>query len=344
MTNQFVSVEKLEHWTLARLIPFAGNARTHSAQQIQQIAASIAEFGFVNPVLVAPDGSIIAGHGRVLAAKKLGMEMVPVIVLGHLSEAQRRALVIADNQLSLNSSWDDEALRKQLAALADERFSLELIGFQDERLAELLKATEGSHSTAEMRSVDDEPPHSPVSQPGDVWLLADRHKVLCRDSSSSDVAPLMGAERAILVVTRVANEDARPPLRVRIAEIVGMLSAEASFYVVHDLSTQRQLQDSLEAAGVKHSVPTDLGKGRAADQREPLCHGSRAGLFRLPVAKQAGAPRPFAIQSLGSPPGDGGSGKRGAKGIHRKSRKEQQPPRRLGHRSIRRSSLPRDGQ
>src|SRR5580704_9318313 len=112
-----ITVQQIEHWEIERLISFPGNARTHTREQIAQIAASIAEFGFVNPILVGTDAVIIAGHARLLAAQKLGMREVPVIVLGHLSETQRRALVIADNQLALNAGWDEEKLREELAAL-----------------------------------------------------------------------------------------------------------------------------------------------------------------------------------------------------------------------------------
>src|SRR5450759_1279365 len=125
---------KIVRWLIDKLIPYARNARTPSPEQIAQVAASITEFGFVNPILVGADNVIIAGHARLLAAKKLGMTEVPVIVLAHLSEAQRRALVIADNRLALNAGWDDTLLHTELAALQDVNFNLDLMGFaEDER-------------------------------------------------------------------------------------------------------------------------------------------------------------------------------------------------------------------
>ena len=130
----------IELWLLDRLIPFARNPRTHSDAQIAQIAASIAEFGFNNPILVDTKAGIIAGHGRLLAARKLGLTEVPVIVLDHLSEAQRRAYVIADNKLAENAGWDDELLRSELAALQEEGFDISAIGFEDDELARLLAA------------------------------------------------------------------------------------------------------------------------------------------------------------------------------------------------------------
>src|ERR1700676_5155909 len=117
---------RIELWPIDRLIPFARNPRTHSEAQVAQIAASIAEFGFNNPILVDTKAGIIAGHGRLLAARRLGLKEVPVIVLDHLSEAQKRAYIIADNQLALNAGWDDDILRAELAALQAEDFNIDL--------------------------------------------------------------------------------------------------------------------------------------------------------------------------------------------------------------------------
>src|SRR6476659_11155537 len=119
----------IERWLLDKLIPYARNPRTHSEAQVAQIAASITEFGFNNPILVDSKAGIIAGHGRLLAARKLELEEVPVIVLDHLTEAQKRAYIIADNQLALNAGWDDDLLRAELAALQAEDFDLNLVGF-----------------------------------------------------------------------------------------------------------------------------------------------------------------------------------------------------------------------
>lgn len=129
---------QIEQMPVGRLIPYVRNARTHSADQIAQIAASIAEFGFTNPILIGEDDVIIAGHGRLMAAQQLGLPEVPVIVLDHLSEAQRRALVIADNRLAENAGWDQDLLRAELAALRDEEFDLDLLGFDEAALDEIL--------------------------------------------------------------------------------------------------------------------------------------------------------------------------------------------------------------
>ena len=132
---------KIIAWAIERLIPHARNARLHSEVQVAQIAASIAEFGFNNPILVGPQGDIIAGHARVLAARQLAYTLVPVIVLDHLTPAQQRALVLADNRLALNASWDEEILRAELAALEEIDFNIELIGFGHEKIINL--ATDG---------------------------------------------------------------------------------------------------------------------------------------------------------------------------------------------------------
>jgi hypothetical protein len=130
---------KIEYVPISQLIPYAANARTHSDQQVEQIAASIDEFGFVNPVLVGQDGGIIAGHGRVLAAEKRKMAEVPTIVLGHLSDAQKRAFIIADNKLPENAGWDEELLKSELERLNDDGVDLTVLGFSDSELDELMK-------------------------------------------------------------------------------------------------------------------------------------------------------------------------------------------------------------
>src|ERR1700691_3674253 len=134
MTLQVVA-KHIEMWLIEKLIPWAKNPRTHSDAQIAQIAASIAEFGFNNPILVDTKAGIIAGHGRLLAARKLGLTEVPVIVLDHLTAAQKRAYIIADNQLTLNAGWDEDLLRAELAALQAEDFNIDLIGFEDRDLS-----------------------------------------------------------------------------------------------------------------------------------------------------------------------------------------------------------------
>ena len=128
----------VEYRSLESLVPYARNARTHSEAQVAEIAGSIRAFGFTNPVLIAEDGTLIAGHGRVLAARKLGMETVPAIVLSGLSETQRRALVLADNRIAMNAGWDEDLLALELTDLQEAGFDLGLTGFGDDELQDLL--------------------------------------------------------------------------------------------------------------------------------------------------------------------------------------------------------------
>lgn len=183
---------QIETVNIDRLIPYARNSRTHSDEQVAQVAASIREFGFTNPVLIDGDGGIIAGHGRVMAARKLGMPEVPCIRLGHLSDAQKRAYVIADNKLALNAGWDEKMLAIEFKELQDIGFDIELTGFAmddiDELLAELDATPEGN------TEADDAPPvpSTPKTKLGDVWLLG-KHRVMCGDSTNvQHVHALMG--------------------------------------------------------------------------------------------------------------------------------------------------------
>ena len=192
---------KIETIAIDMLIPYARNARTHSDEQVAQIAASIREFGFTNPVLIDGEGGIIAGHGRVMAARKLAMDKVQCIRLAHLTEAQRRAYVIADNKLALNAGWDDAMLALEFKELQELGFDVELTGFSlgdiDELLAELDATPEGATDADETPAVQAEA----VSKPGDVWLLG-KHRIMCGDSTDAgSVALLMSGARADAVLT-----------------------------------------------------------------------------------------------------------------------------------------------
>lgn len=190
--------EAVQMRALDALLPYARNARTHSDAQVAQIAASMVEFGWTNPVLVDGVGTIIAGHGRVLAARKLGLVEVPCIVLSHLTDAQRRALVIADNRLALSAGWDDEMLASELIGLRDDGFSLPLLGFGDDEIGRLLAVqTEG------LTDPDDVPEEQAeaVSQAGDLWVMG-RHRLICGDSTDAgSIAVLLAGVKPKLMVT-----------------------------------------------------------------------------------------------------------------------------------------------
>lgn len=185
----FHVADRIVQRLVAELLPYARNSRTHSDEQVGQIVASMREFGFTNPVLVDGAGTIVAGHGRVLAAKQLGLATVPTIDVGWMSEAQRRAYVIADNQLALNAGWDESVLAQEVAWLQDQHFSTELLGFDAGYLDELL-AEEGAGEGLTDPDAAPSTPVEPATRPGDLWLLGP-HRVLCGDSTSQgDVARL----------------------------------------------------------------------------------------------------------------------------------------------------------
>ena len=192
--------DKIEQWPTDKLVPYARNARTHSASQVAQIAASIAEFGFTNPILAGSDGVIVAGHGRLAAAQKLGIATVPVVILDHLTPTQRRALVIADNRIAENADWDDAMLQVELAALQDDNFDLSLTGFDADALADLLA---GEETTTEGQTDEDSVPDAgpSITRPGDVWICGN-HRVICGDSTdASTYDALMAGEIADMVFT-----------------------------------------------------------------------------------------------------------------------------------------------
>ena len=172
--------------SVSDLIPYANNSRTHSDEQVLQIASSIKEFGFINPVIVDGENGIIAGHGRVMAAKKLGLMDVPCVDASHLSEAQKKAYIIADNKLALNAGWDDDILRIELDMLTELDFDLSLTGFSDEELQAICQVEEIApeyEDDADGEVI--EPPPEPKTKEGDVWVLG-KHRLMCGDSTSID--------------------------------------------------------------------------------------------------------------------------------------------------------------
>jgi DNA modification methylase len=198
MADTFCGTINIEQRKVADLVPFARNSRTHSDEQVAQIAASIKEFGFTNPILTDGENGIIAGHGRLQAARKLGLAEVPTIPLHGLTDAQKRAYVIADNKLALNAGWDAELLSSEIAGLGEDGFDLSLLGFNESELAALLaEKTEG------LTDPDDVPevPADPVSVLGDVWLLG-KHRIVCGDSTDADaVAKCLNGVTPHLMVT-----------------------------------------------------------------------------------------------------------------------------------------------
>ena len=249
--------DAIETWPLDRLKSYAQNAKTHGDDQIAKIAASMAEFGWTVPVLVAEDGEVIAGHGRILAATQLGLTEAPVIVLGHLTEAQRRAYRIADNKLTEMGGWDEDLLSAELKGLLAEEFDLSLIGIADGELDRLLAETgadDGSAGGGQPPVVLPEPPRNPASRPGDLWRLGD-HRLLCGDSTrAEDVRRLMNGERAVLFATDppylVDYDGSNHPTRNK--------DWSASYGTTWDDSSQgAELYDGFISAAVAEAITED---------------------------------------------------------------------------------------
>lgn len=189
----------IEYKRVDDLIPYVNNSRTHSDEQVTQVAASIKEFGFTNPILIDENNGIIAGHGRLMAAKKLKLEQVPTITLEGLTDAQRKAYVIADNKLALNAGWDLELLKIEIDELKALDFDIDLLGFNDDELADLIPEIETLADGKEDEVP--EPPVDPVTKRGDIWLLGN-HRLMCGDSTMiDDVEKLMDGNKADMVFT-----------------------------------------------------------------------------------------------------------------------------------------------
>jgi DNA modification methylase len=194
----------IQYWPIEKLIPYAKNARTHSERQIAEVTASIRAFGFVNPVLAGEDGVLIAGHARLAAARKLGMTLVPVIVLGYLTDHQRRELVILDNKLALNAGWNEDMLRSELNQLmAEGNLTLDLVGFSEEEMAAL---SIGEETTFEGNAPENDAPEpeaavEAVTAPGDVWVLG-KHRLVCGSAETlANLQTALGGGMADMVFT-----------------------------------------------------------------------------------------------------------------------------------------------
>jgi DNA modification methylase len=226
------------------LIPYAKNSRTHDDAQVAQIAASIKEFGWTNPILVDGEHGIIAGHGRLMAARKLGMTEVPVIELKDLTATQKKAYIIADNRLALNAGWDNNLLTIELNELLEDKFSLELLGFDADELNALLNPIEVKDGLTDEDEVP-EPPPEPITKLGDVWILGN-HRLMCGDSTSIDVVDkLMDGQKADMVFTdppygvdyKGINNDSRSGLedllRGAFGNYLAISKSGASIYCFH---------------------------------------------------------------------------------------------------------------
>jgi DNA modification methylase len=291
--------DRVEIWEISRLIPWARNARTHSERQIAEIAGSIRAFGFIVPVLVGADGVIIAGHGRVLAARQLKLDRIPVIVADHLSDSERRAYAIADNKIALNASWDEGLLKIELESLRDDGVSLEGLGFSEEEFNALVDEL-GPQPNADEDSAP-ETPVTPVSRTGDIWNLGE-HRLLCGDAlDPARYAALLCGEPTAMVFTDppynvsyvapglgvgIANDnlgkDYGPFIQKAVQQALD--HTQGALYICMSSSEMHALYDAFTKAGGHWSTFLIWGKntftmGRSDYQRqfEPILYGWRDG-------------------------------------------------------------------
>ncbi len=281
------------------LIPYARNARTHSSAQISQIAASIKEFGFLAPIVIAEDNTILCGHGRFYAAQKLGLKKIPCVKESHLTEAQKRAYIIADNKLSINAGWDDELLAVELSDLQGEGVDLSITGFDEKELADLFDDKSKSDVEDDGYDLSAALEKAAFVQRGDIWTVG-RHRLMCGDATSADdVAALMGGKRANLLLTdppygvsfksssgltiqndSIKDEDFYSFLKSAFSAAVDCLEKGAAAYIFHadteGLNFRRAFVDvGFHLAGcciwVKDSLV--LGRSDYQWQHEPVLYG-----------------------------------------------------------------------
>jgi DNA modification methylase len=299
--------ERIELWPVGRLRPYERNPRTHSEDQVAQLAASMVEFGFTNPILVDETNGILAGHGRLMAARQLGLAEVPVVRLEHLSEPQKRAYIIADNQLAATAGWNDELLAEEVGWLRDERFDLDLLGFDATELERLLSLDGAEAEMAEPEDEVPEPPKDPVTRPGDLWLLG-KHRLLCGDATVlTDVERVLGGALADMAWTdppynvdygntskdkqrgkgrKILNDNLGDCFETFLTDACTNLVSvtKGAIYIAMSSSELHTLQRAFAAAGGKWSTFVIWAKhaftlGRADYQRqyEPILYGWRDG-------------------------------------------------------------------
>ena len=282
--------------TIDKLIPYVNNARTHSPEQITKLRSSLREFGFINPVIIDRDFNVIAGHGRILAAKEEGIKEVPCVFVDYLTEAQKKAYIIADNRMAMDAGWDEELLRVEIEALQAEAFDLSLTGFDDTEIADLF----GDESDVQEDDfdVDEELEKPTFSKAGDVWTLG-RHRLVCGASTKAETfATLMQGRKANLVVTdppynvnyegtagkikndNMAGEEFYQFLFDAFSNIEKVMADDASIYVFHadteGLNFRKAFSDAgfyLSGCCIWKKPSLVLGRSPYQWQHEPCLYG-----------------------------------------------------------------------
>ncbi|MDD2980281.1 MAG: site-specific DNA-methyltransferase [Hespellia sp.] len=283
--------------SISQLVPYVNNARTHNAQQITKLRSSLREFGFINPVIVDREYNVIAGHGRILAAKEEGIERVPCVFVDYLTPAQKKAYILADNRMAMDAGWDEELLRVEIEALQAESFDVGLTGFDEKDIAELF-AGEDDDAQDDDFDVDEELQKPPVTKSGDVWLLGN-HRLICGDSTKAETYEvLMDGKKANLVVTdppynvnyegsagKIQNDSMNEEAFEKFlfdayTQMNAAMAEDASIYVFHSDSHGLAFRKAFEDAGFylsgcciwkKQSLV--LGRSPYQWQHEPCLYG-----------------------------------------------------------------------
>ena len=296
-----ISTERFEKVPIDKLVPYARNARTHSKEQILQLRSSLREFGFVSPCIITGDMTILAGHGRILAAKEEGYTEIPCVFAEHLTEAQKRAYIIADNQISLNAGWSEDMLAVELSDLQSSAFDLSILGFSDNELNKLLgTADDVSDDDFDVDKAANEPPFVRL---GDLWSLG-RHRLLCGDATNAtDVSHLMNGNKANMCITdapynvsyvgskgmtikndKMKSEDFYKFLYAAFKNVFDSLVDGGAFYAFHSDSEKVNFYNATEAAGFHYSTTciwrkNSLVLGRSDYQQihEPIIYSFKPG-------------------------------------------------------------------
>ena len=281
---------------IEKLVPYVNNARTHSPEQITKLRASLREFGFINPVIIDRDYGVIAGHGRILAAREEGINKVPCVFADHLTEAQKKAYIIADNRMAMDAGWDEELLRVEIEALEAEDFNPLLTGFDEDELSKLFD--DGNETQEDNFDVESELEKPAITKPGDVWLLG-RHRLVCGDSTKPDTFDtLMDGKKANLVITdppynvnyegsagKIKNDNMENDAFYRFLleafkNTEAVMSSDASIYVFHadteGLNFRRAFADAgftLSGCCIWKKQSLVLGRSPYQWQHEPVLFG-----------------------------------------------------------------------
>ena len=295
-----ITTKELKLVPVDKLVPYVNNARTHSPEQVNKIRASMREFGFINPVIIDRDYSIIAGHGRIIAAKEEGLTEIPCVFADHLTETQKKAYILADNRMAMDAGWDEELLKVEIEALQGADFDLALTGFEDTEIAELFALANDSEE--DDFDVEAELEKPTVTKPGDIWIIG-KHKVICGDSTEKETyEKLLDGDKVNLVLTdppynenveetagkikndNMADEDFYNFLHSAFSNMADVMTNDASIYCFHADTEGYNFRKAFKDAGfylsgclIWKKNALVLGRSPYQWQHEPCLYGWKKG-------------------------------------------------------------------